>query len=538
MAFPTLGSGSQTDPWQIEFLHQFLTVVRTSGSGGFYRITADIEGAAFVTLTPIDINSVSNYVGKVIDGNGYGVRLVGSQPTSNTCCEFSGIHFRNIVIRYRLSTSGSSWTNYLFYRCSLTDLAVYATKTSSYSLNSHLVHADSGTPALIPREVKRVALFMEGAPAGVQPDFLSMSLTGVTASQAYVYTTGFPGTGLTKRTVPLTLTDLDGLTSNAFSDNGWWQTGSELLPWQSEQVALTVQTLANGTAVSRRLWFENEYHVRHFGDTDAAGVGQYTLRIRKWGSFTVYASEDYATGELRDDKVILANAWYLPPANNGYVYQAGAGGKTTTLAGVTFDDQPVTIDGILFTPRPVYKAVLSERFSVARNGAAQTLLLDNAGGGGGGTVLEGDPAYLDGVVEEIHPMLGTVRVLSGSEVIAFERRDGAYVAMGSSFSNTFGEFRINTEVYGGGDIFAFAADFPGAIWQAAIELNLGDKVRPTVNNGYVYEIITAGNSGATEPAWWADTGDGTEGAIGGATAKARPYYQPVGHGPLKMTLVE
>lgn len=159
-------------------------------------------------------------------------------------------------------------------------------------------------------------------------------------------------------------------------------------------------------------------------------------------------------------------------------------------------------------------------------------------GGGTGPVITGDPAYLDGVVEEVHPLLGTLRPLASAEVIAFERRGSEYVAMGSTYSNVAGEFRVETEVYGGGDIFAFAADFPGAVWQAGAYLELGDRVRPSVNNGFVYEVISAGNTGATEPAWWADAGDGTEGSIGSATAKARPYYQPVGHGPLKMTLVE
>lgn len=135
-------------------------------------------------------------------------------------------------------------------------------------------------------------------------------------------------------------------------------------------------------------------------------------------------------------------------------------------------------------------------------------------------------------------MLGTLRSLVGAEVFVFERRGSDFVAQGSAYSNEIGEFLVNTDVYGGGDVFAFAADFPGVIWQAGIALNIGARVRPTVNNGYVYEIITAGNSGATEPMWWADEGDGTEGSIGGATAKARPYYQPVGHGPLKMTFVE
>lgn len=537
MAFPTLGSGTENDPWQIEFLHEFLTVVRTVGSPGFYRITKDIDPLYFVALAPITETAGTDYAAKVIDGNGYSVRFLGTQPTSNTCCQFAGIHFKNIKILYQLSMAGNYW-NDMFYRCSLTDVAVYARVVSSFKGTTYLIHAPASTPSIIPREVRRVALFREGSPAEAQPDFLSMTLSGVTASQTYVYTTGFPGAGLTKRAVPLTLTDLDGLTANAFSDNGWWQAGAELLPWQSELVELTVQTIADGTAVSRRLWVENERYTRYIGDTNAAGVAQYSVRIRKWGSFTLYASEDFAADELRDDKVILAGAWYLPPTATGQVYQANVGGRITTLAGVAFADQPVTVDGIQFTPRPVYKAVLSQRSSVLRNGAAQTLLLDNAAGGGGGPVLEGDPAYLDGVVEEIHPMLGTVRALAGAEVMAFERRGSEYVPMGSGYSNAFGEFRVNADVYGGGDVFAFAADFPGVIWQADVELNIGARVRPTVNNGYVYEIVTAGGSGATEPIWWADEGDGTEGSVGGATAKARPYYQPVGHGPLKMTFVE
>lgn len=157
--------------------------------------------------------------------------------------------------------------------------------------------------------------------------------------------------------------------------------------------------------------------------------------------------------------------------------------------------------------------------------------------GGGATVLEGDPAYLDGVVEEIHPIEGTVRPLANAEVNVFEWRGDSYVAMGRALSGVQGEFRVDTQFYGGGDVFSFASDFPGVTWRSNLVLGVGDRVRPSVNNGYVYEVVGSGNTGATEPTWWADSGDGTEGAIGTATAKARPYYQPVGHGPLKMTLV-
>lgn len=180
---------------------------------------------------------------------------------------------------------------------------------------------------------------------------------------------------------------------------------------------------------------------------------------------------------------------------------------------------------------------MSGRRSLARNGPAQIIILDNSAGGGG-PVIEGDPAYLDGVVEEIHPMTGARQALSNCEVVAFERRGSDYVAMGSTYSDGIGGFRLETEVYGGGDVFAFAADFPGVIFQPGVALNAGDRIRPALANGYVYEIVQPGTAGAAEPVWWPDQGGGTEGNIGTAVAKARPYYQPVGHGPLKMTLIE
>ncbi|BCY01595.1 hypothetical protein PszF2a_13840 [Stutzerimonas stutzeri] len=152
--------------------------------------------------------------------------------------------------------------------------------------------------------------------------------------------------------------------------------------------------------------------------------------------------------------------------------------------------------------------------------------------------MTGDPAYLDGVVEEIHPMTGARQALANCEVVAFERRGSAYVAMGNTFSDGVGGFRLETNIYGGGDVFAFAADFPGVIFQPGVQLNVGDRIRPALANGYVYEIVQPGSAGASEPVWWPDQGGGTEGAIGTARARARPYYQPVGHGPLKMTLIE
>lgn len=174
---------------------------------------------------------------------------------------------------------------------------------------------------------------------------------------------------------------------------------------------------------------------------------------------------------------------------------------------------------------------------MTRNGLSPYVELDTVGGGGG-PVIDGDPAYLAGVVEEIHPLTGGRQAVANCEVVAFERRGSGYAAMGSTYSDGAGGFRLETEIYGGGDVFAFAADFPGVIFQPGVQLNVGDRIRPALANGYVYEIVQPGTAGGSEPVWWPDQGDGTENDIGTARARARPYFQPVGHGPLKMTLIE
>lgn len=532
------GAGAEGNPWLITTMAELLTVLRDAGGSGFYRIANALDTSVYHTLAPITTAVGGAYAAKVIDGDGFAFKVAVSHASSSAGCSFAGIHFRNVTIEWSGAVLNTTYYA-LFYQCSLVDVAIYASATSMSvsAASQYLLSSSVSTPYLIPRAVVRVVLMPLSAPAGDQTRFLKIYLDAGTASSCYVYSSGTVGGGLVKLAAAPTLALLDGLSSGAFSAAAWWESLGYLLPWQADLIALTLQTTTAAGAVSRMCWIESERHLRYLGETDAGGAAQFTARIRKRSGYSVIVAEDMGSDDLYAGLLVASGRWYLPPSDNGFVYQAGGQVRITSLEGVLFGAAPVVIDGVTFTPRPRYAPAISTRRSAARGGSSATIVLDNSGGGGG-PVLEGDPAYLDGVVEEIHPMLGTVRALANAEVLAFERRGSEYVAMGSAYSNTFGEFRVETEVYGGGDIFAFAADFPGVIWQAGVVLNLGERVRPTVNNGYVYEVITAGNSGATEPAWWADAGDGTEGAIGSATAQARPYYQPVGHGPLKMILVE
>ena len=59
-------------------------------------------------------------------------------------------------------------------------------------------------------------------------------------------------------------------------------------------------------------------------------------------------------------------------------------------------------------------------------------------------------------------------------------------------------------------------------WQAGLGYILGDAARPTIRNGYAYEVTTAGTSGASEPAW--PTVIGATVVDGGVTWTCRANY--------------
>ena len=63
-----------------------------------------------------------------------------------------------------------------------------------------------------------------------------------------------------------------------------------------------------------------------------------------------------------------------------------------------------------------------------------------------------------------------------------------------------------------------------AAWQATFDYSLGDVVRPTTRNGYVYECTTdSGSSSGTEPVSWPTTPGNTQ-VDGGITWTCRNNY--------------
>lgn len=545
MPFGLAGSGSKEDPWLISTDSEFLSVVTgiSTANNGYYKATGDLSatlplGAPYGTSLQYATSTC-----KVIDMDGYRASFICNKITTGDPLIF-GLMLRNADIYCQLYADYTLQYQQLLLSKSawFTDCSIRVAHANGYS--TYFANYTAGHTALEPKVNQRVFIRGPSLTAAFNY-FLSFSGTdsGETMHADVVRYTTTTGSWYDKVSSIPTIAQLDAFTDNHdFTMAGWFfSSGGYPRPHFADVLALSVSSLVDGVAKKRALYWESQGAFNYLGETGEDGTLELNLRVQRWTTLRLVATETYALTQLQEGGYVSAGVSYLPPfSSTGYKYVAGSAGQMIGLASASFGGSPVTVNGVTLTPVQVYLEAYGDHTSLLSGGSQQIITLDtvSSGGGGGGPVIEGDPAYLDGVVEEIHPMLGTVRALANAEVLVFEKRVAGYVSMGSALSNAVGEFRVNTEVYGGGDIFAFAADFPGFVWQPGIELAVGSKIRPTANNGYVYEVITPGNSGATEPQWWADAGDGTEGTIGGATAKARPYYQPVGHGPLKMTLVE
>ena len=545
MPFGLAGSGTQADPWLITTDSEFLSVVTgiVYSNNGYYRATGDLT-AVLPQGTPYGTN-VQNYTAtcKVIDMAGYRAYFYCSKIITGHPLIF-GLMLRNAYVYCIFYGDPANNYNQLVLCRStwFTDCTIQISAGNAYQ--TYFAYYTSGHQTLEPKVNRRVYVMGTSLNSAYNA-FLTFYGTdgGETTHADVVRYTTTTGTWYDKVSAVPTVAQLDAFTDTGsdFTMAAWFFSSDGFpRPYYADVLALSVSLLVDGTATKRPLYWESKGLFNYIGETAEDGSLEVSLRVQRWTTLRLVASETYSLTQLQEGGYVSSGSAYLPPySSTGYKYVAGSAGQMIGLANVTFAAQPITVNGVTLTPVPIYKEAFGDHTSLLSAGSQQIITLDTASsGGGGGPVITGDPAYLDGVVEEIHPMLGTVRVLANAEVVVFEKRTSGYVAMGSAYSNAVGEFRVETEIYGGEDIFAFAVDFPGAVWQPNIELGAGNKIRPTVNNGYVYEIVTAGNSGATEPTWWADAGDGSEGAIGGATAKARPYYQPVGHGPLKMTLVE
>lgn len=107
------------------------------------------------------------------------------------------------------------------------------------------------------------------------------------------------------------------------------------------------------------------------------------------------------------------------------------------------------------------------------------------------------------------------------------------IVVGETISAPDGTYTLQTPGFLD-EVIVLALDDYGEVWKANQEYSVGQRIRPTKGNetGYGYDIAIAGNSGATEPAWWVPVGGSNQGQIGTAVAEAAPLWWSVAHAPI------
>lgn len=90
--------------------------------------------------------------------------------------------------------------------------------------------------------------------------------------------------------------------------------------------------------------------------------------------------------------------------------------------------------------------------------------------------------------------------------------------LGEAVSDSGAAFYIELGDYAR-PVIVLALDDAGTPWQPGESLAVGQRVRPTVFAGLVYQVTSAGDSGTTEPEWWSEG----LGLIGTAAAEAVVY---------------
>lgn len=199
------------------------------------------------------------------------------------------------------------------------------------------------------------------------------------------------------------------------------------------------------------------------------------------------------------------------------------------------------LDGELTTSRRVDLSVLiangdwlviGNDETLPRKTRANYLDLSSAGlvtfnltSGDGGD--QGDPAELDCIVR-------VDRASATREVVLTERAlDGSWRLAGFGVVPIEGG-PIEAKVRGGA-LYALAVDDFGYAFAANLAVQVGQRIRPSVFAGVLYQVTEAGVLPASEPEWWPITSEGSR-ELGTARAEAVRYYRPLAHGPVTAEL--
>jgi len=123
------------------------------------------------------------------------------------------------------------------------------------------------------------------------------------------------------------------------------------------------------------------------------------------------------------------------------------------------------------------------------------------------------------------------------EVVVVERQaDGQWRVAGAGFTAEEALQDVDLEVTDAGTWYALGMDDWGELFEPGKAVEVGQRVRPTVMEGWLYQVTEAGNLPAEEPAWWPIQGENPSRLIGTARLQAVRYYLPLGLGPLPIEM--
>lgn len=151
--------------------------------------------------------------------------------------------------------------------------------------------------------------------------------------------------------------------------------------------------------------------------------------------------------------------------------------------------------------------------------------INASGSSGGGGPGGSEVTRVRGVVtERFQPVARQIRV--------YDYATNAFIGEGVSDPNT-GEYEINTSPYTGEVMRLVMQDY-GQAFESGKAYQVGDRVRPTAPNGFVFDCSVAGVA-AEEPTW---SNDGTSTVTSGAAVFSPvEFFRPIMDGPVKPVVV-
>lgn len=149
---------------------------------------------------------------------------------------------------------------------------------------------------------------------------------------------------------------------------------------------------------------------------------------------------------------------------------------------------------------------------------------DSSGGGG-------DEGTIDAVV--------TVSGVPASRdlVIVEQDANGDWRVVGFTKTNADGMAKVEVKVLPDTKVYGMATDDYGIVYAPNLAVVEGQRLRPTVFAGWLYEVTQAGQLPSVEPDWWPASDVNPSRLVGTVWLKAVRYYQPVAHGPVPAEFV-